>query len=153
MNNRWRVLLKRKMELQFSSNKNKTKIVWKLKEEKWKNNSKEVYSLMKNMFQKECKWHDILLRTSNDDLLVASEICCIPKGIYCYFIFILSYMYEIFSGHAESCCDYGRCKTLCWRKRNEKWTKIWPLPLLHFTTASWTNLTNHWSKSFYFILF
>ena len=30
----------------------------------------------------------------------------------------------IFSGHAESCCDYGRCKTMCRRKRNEKWTRI-----------------------------
>ena len=33
------------------SNKNKTKIVWKLKEEKWKNNSKDVQSIMNNIFQ------------------------------------------------------------------------------------------------------
>ena len=31
--------------------------------------------------------------------------------------------YSIFSGHAESWCDYGRCKAMCWRERNEKWTR------------------------------
>ena len=69
---------------------------------------------MKNMFknEKQMAWPPV------DDLLVASANLFAPCSLS------TSSTSSIFSDHAESCCDYGRCKTMCWRKRNEKWTRI-----------------------------
>ena len=62
--------MKRKMELQIFSNKNKTKIVWNKRKKSGKPIIRRFYSLLKKCLKKKCKWNDLQV----DVLLVATEI-------------------------------------------------------------------------------